>query len=310
MKKLNFKDISFRKEFKDFENDKYFRMVQYLSGDGIDLRKEFVNNEASNIIKYHAYRKFHGILVENGFTNFMPVKGIWLFNNTFHEFQGIRQMADIDLLLAKDEFLKLSGFIGEIPELELKSKGSLKLRSHFAEEISVIYRNVLIEMHSDITLVSFPGLLENIFSNSEILETDGIKIFNPPAEYALIIMLLHDYSRADFADLTVSRLLEFYIVLRTADIEKLKKIAGCLGLERMLESHLFMVFTMLENTESVRKHFTVRLEHGMIEKGRDSQVFSISNPRKFQQFIYGKRYWKLFLRNTAAGMFKKAGMNR
>jgi hypothetical protein len=250
------------------------------------------------------------MLKKSGFKNFMPIKGIWLFNNTFREFQGIRQMADVDLLFSKDEFVKLPEFIGKCSGFELKSEGSLKLRSRFAEEISVIFKNVLIEMHSNITLVSFPGLITEIFNNSVIENIDGVEVLNPPVEYALIIMLLHDYSRADFVDLTVARLLEFFIVLRTADIEKLKKIADQFGLQKMLESHLFMVFTMLENTESLRDNFSVCLEHGMIEKDGGSKAFSISDPQKFQKFIYGKRYWKLFLRNTAAGIFKKAGMKR
>lgn len=310
MKKQKFKDINFRENFKDLENEKYFRMVSFLAGQNIDFKTEYINNEASNIIKHHAFRDFHGMLKKSEVKRFLPIKGIWLFNNTFREFQGIRQMADVDLLFHKDEFEKLPEIIDEYPEFELKSKGSLKLRSRFAEEISVIYKNILIEMHSNITLVSFPGLMDEIFKNSETENIDGVEVLNPPVEFALIIMLLHDYSRADFADLTVARLLEFFIVLRTADIEKLKKIASRFGLERMLQSHLFMIFTMLENTESLREHFTVCPEHGMIEKGNGSKAFSISDPRKFQKFIYGKQAGKLFLRNCVAGIFKKAGMNR
>lgn len=310
MKKQKFKDINFRENFKDLESEKYFRMVRYLAGSGPDLKTEYINNEASNIIKHHAFRDFHVMLKKSGFKNFLPIKGIWLFNNTFREFQGIRQMADVDLLFSKDEFVKLPEFIEECSEFDLKSKGSLKLRSRFAEEISVVSKNVLIEMHSNITLVSFPGLIAEIFNNSEIENIDGVEVLNPPVEWALVIMLLHDYSRADFADLTVARLLEFFLVLRTADIEKLKNTASQFGLKRMLESHLYLIFTMLENTESLREHFTVSPLYGMIRKGSGSKAFSISDPQKFQKFIYGKRYWKLFLRNCAAGIFKKVGMNR
>lgn len=310
MNRQKFKDIHFRKEFKDLENEKYFKMVSYLAGENVDLKAQYINNEASNIIKHHAFRDFNGMLGKSGFKSFLPIKGVWLFNNTFRDFQGIRQMADVDLLFSKEEFVKLPEFIGECSELKVKSKGNLKLRSRFAEEISVVYRNVLFEMHSNITLVSFPGLVSQIFKNSVLENIDGVEVLNPPVEWALVIMLLHDYSRADLADLTVARLLEFFIVLRSVDIEKLKEITARFDLGNMLESHLFMIFTMLENTEGLREHFSVRLEHGVIERSGDGKAFSVSDPRKFQKFIYGKRCRRLFLRNIAACIFKKVGMSR
>jgi len=305
LKRLKFKEIYLKEKFKHFESDPYFKMVRYLAGAGPDLKKEYVNNEASNILKYQAFKEFQKLLKESGFKKFMPVKGIWLFNNLFREFQGIRTMADVDFLFHASEFAKLPEFINGMSEFKLSSKGSLKLRARFAEEISVIYRKVLIEMHSKITLVSFPGLIEEIFNSSEIENIDGVEVLNPSIESALIIMLLHDYSRADLADLTVARLLEFYIVFGTADVEKLKSTTKRLGLERMLESHLFMIFTMFENTEKLKGLFKVHPEHDLIESSQGKTVFTVSDPVKFQKFIYGKQYKKLFLRNAAAEVFKK-----
>jgi hypothetical protein len=215
-------------------------------------------------------------------------------------------MADIDILVHRDEFAKLPEFIKKHPELEYKSNFPLNIRKYFGEDVSFYFNSTLIELHSKITLVSFPGLIDEIFENSEEKKNpDGQTFLTPSLEHAAILMLLHDYSRGDFADLSFKRLIEFYIVITNCNLEKLKGITKRHCLDTMLDCHLFMIWTMIKNPEFDRYDFKIIEEFGLIEKDGSMHKFKVSNPSRLQKALYKKMWKYLVLRNVAATVFKK-----
>lgn len=302
-----FPDIMLRKEFAGFQSDPYLKAIGFIKGGQPSFKGGYVATEAANIIKYSHLRKITSKMKESGFSKFMPVKGMMLLNTLFSDFQGIRQMADIDILVHPDEFGKVAEFVNNNQEFNYKSNYPVFLRKYFGEDISFYFDSTLVEIHSRITLVKFPGLIEEIFEKSEEKSNpDGEIFIVPPLEYAAVIMLLHDYSRGDFADLTFKRLLEFYIVAGNCDLQKLKSIAEKYGLEQMLNCHLFLIWTMLDNTFFDRYDFKIIEEFGLITKHERLNCFKVEKPYNLQKALYGKRWKYLKMRNIAAGVFKFA----
>lgn len=305
MKEKIFPQFKLRSEFKDLEKEPYFRMVSSAGKHDEELRTLSLNNEASNLLKYRVFKDFILLLQKNGFNNFIPLKGSWLFNTLFSDFTGLRTMADIDLLFSEDEFRQIPSFLKKNPELYVKTKGSPFLRSLFAEEQSVIVDSILVEMHSDITLVRNSSLMKEMFNeSSEFENSDGLKFRVPSIEHGLMLMLLHDYSREDFADLTVKRLLEFYVVLYNCDMKKVLETASRHGLSKMLDCHLFMLYAMMEEPFFERSSFKVDETFGCIERPSGLNKFTVSAPRKLQKTLYGRKWYLLKLRNLAAAVFK------
>lgn len=305
MKEGIFPQFKFRSEFKDIEKDQYFRMITCAGNYDEELRTLSLNNEASNLLKYRVFKDFVLLLQKNGLKDFIPLKGMWLFNTLFNEFQGLRTMIDIDILFSRDEFRKIPAFLKKNPGLYVKTPGSPFLRSFFAEEQSVIVDSILVEMHSDITLIKNRGLIKEIFNeSSEFENSDGLKFKVPSIEHGLMLMLLHDYSREDLADLTVKRLLEFYIVLYNCDMKKVLETANRHGLSKMLDCHLFMLYAMMEEPFFERSSFKVHEIFGCIERPAGSNKFTVSSPRKLCKTLYGRKWYLLKMRNLAASVFK------
>lgn len=307
-----FPDIEFNNGFESVYDDPYFCAIQHIKGKNPGFLKQYISNEASNILKYKQLCKISSMLKNEGFSKFMPVKGMCLLNSLFFDHPGIRAMADVDILTDKDEFAKLPEFIKKHPEFKYTSNFPLNIRKFFGEDISFHFNSTLIELHSKITLVSFPGLIEEIFENSEEKQNpDGQTFLTPTLEYAAAIMLLHDYSRGDFADLTFKRIIEFYIVMSNCDFKKLKNIAKEHGLDTMLDCHLFLIWTMIKNPEFDRYNFKIIEEFGLIEKDGSMHRFKVTNPFKLSKELYKKRWKYLKMRNIPAGIFKKiAGIIR
>jgi len=302
-----FPDIILRKEFAGFTADPYFKSIEFLKGNDPSYKTVYVSTEAANIIKYRELCRVSSKMKESGFSKFMPVKGMMLLNSLFFDFPGIRQMADIDILVHPDEFGKVPELINKNNDFKYKSNFPLHIRKYFGEDISFYFNSTLVELHSRITLVKFPRLIEEIFEKIEEKKNpDGEIFIAQPLEYAAVIMLLHDYSRDDLADLTFKRLLEFYIVISNCDFQKLKSIAEKYGLHTMLDCHLFLIWTMLENTFFDRYDFKIIEEFGFIERHATLNSFKVSNPSKLQKAVYGKRWKYLKMRNVAAGVFKFA----
>ncbi|HNW83194.1 MAG TPA: nucleotidyltransferase family protein [bacterium] len=305
MKAANFPEIKFRKEFSDFAMDPYFLMTEFVKSKDPELKSLYLNNEASNLLKYKVFKEFCGVLEKEGFKKFIPVKGSYLFNTIFEDFQGLRQMADIDMLIHTSEFSRVPEFIRKYPEMKMKSSFPLKLRRYFGEDFSFIYKNVLIELHSNISLIPFSGFMDEVFGTVSAIETnDHLKIAVPDIEYELMLMLIHDYSRDDFADLKLKRVLEFYIVLYNCDMGKVKNIAKLYGLEKMLDCHMFMIYTMLETPFYGRDAFTIDESFGYIDKSDDPRGFTVRNAMKLQKVLYGRRWYLLKARNLTAAVFK------
>jgi len=307
-----FPDIVFNSGFEVIYDDPYFCAVQYIKGKNTEFKSHYLANEASNILKYKQLCKISSMLKNEGFSKFIPVKGMYLLNTLFFDHPGIRAMADIDIIVHRDEFKKIPEFIKKYPELEYKSNFPLKIRKYFGEDISFFYNSTLIELHSKITLVNFPGLIEEIFENSEEKQNpDGQTFLAPTLEHAAIIMLLHDYSRGDFSDLNFKRIIEFYIVITNCDLKKLKVIAKKLGLDTMLDCHLFLIRTMIKDPHFDRYDFKIIEEFGLVEKDESMHRFKVENPFKLRKVLYKKRWKYLIMRNIPAEIFKKiAGMIR
>ena len=302
-----FPDIMLRKEFAGFRSDPYFKAIEFLKGNDPSYKTVYVSTEAANIIKYRELCRVSSKMKESGFSKFMPIKGMMLLNTLFSDFQGIRQMADIDILVHPCEFGKVPELINRNNDFKYKSNFPVHIRKYFGEDISFYFNSTLVELHSRITLVKFPGLIEEIFEKSEEKNNPDGEIFIVPAlEYAAIIMLLHDYSRGDFADLTFKRLLEFYIVIHSCDLKKTKNIAQKYGIEQMLDCHLFLIWTTLENTFFDRYDFKIIEEFGLITKHEKLNCFKVEKPAYLQKALYGKRWKYLKMRNIAAGAFKFA----
>jgi hypothetical protein len=302
-----FPEIILRKEFAGFRSDPYFKALEFLKGNDPSYKTVYVSTEAANIIKYRELCRVSSKMKESGFSKFMPVKGMMLLNTLFFDFPGIRQMADIDILVHPDEFGKVPELINRNNDFKYKSNFPLHIRKYFGEDISFYFNSTLVELHSRITLVKFPGLIEEIFEKSEEKKNPDKETFSaPPLEYAAIIMLLHDYSRDDLVDLTFKRLLEFYIVIYSCDLKKIKGIAQKYGLHTMLNCHLFLIWTMLENTFFDRYDFKIIEEFGFIERHATLNSFKVSKPSKLRKAVYGKRWKYLKMRNIAAGAFKFA----
>ncbi|MGI6393599.1 MAG: nucleotidyltransferase family protein [bacterium] len=307
-----FPEIVPRKEFSEISDEPYFSAIEYINGKKEDFKNIYVANKAANTIKYSHLRKVSLMMKEFGFSKFIPIKGAMLLNTLFEKHQGIREMADIDLLVHPEEFHKIPEFLNKNKELKYVSRFSPTLRKHFGEELSFSLNSTLIELHSTITLVKIKGLVEEIFEKSiEKANPDGELFLTPPIEYTAIIMLLHDYSRGDFSDLTYKRLLEFYVVLFNSDFLKLKNIAEKYELDTMLNSHLFLIWTMIENPFFNRYNFEIIEHFGLLKKDEEFRGFRVENNSSFEKVLYGKRWKTLKLRNMATALFKAvaAGKN-
>lgn len=301
-----FPDIMLRKEFAGFQSDPYFRAILYLFGKDHEFKTHYLANEASNILKYKQLCKISSLLKDHGISKFMPVKGMYLLNTLFSDSFGIRNMADIDILVHPDEFKKLPRFLRKHPEMKLKSNFHPFLRRFFGEDFAITYNETVIELHSNIALIQFREFMKEVFENIQIISTPDKNDFSvPQIEYAAMIMLIHDYTRDDFIDLTFRRLIEFYIVISNCDFEKLKNIAKKHGLDTMLDCHLFMIWTIIEKPNFSRYDFKIIEEFGLIEKAENEKQFCVNDKMALQRVLYGKRWKYLRLRNLSAELFKR-----
>ena len=308
MKSEIFPEIELRKEFSDFEKDPFIRALRFIQGKDDDFKKKYNSVSASNLLKYRDFRKICDALNGDGITRFVPVKGMFVFNTIFSEYPGLRPMSDIDLLFAPEEYRKLKKFLADHPEFPA-SHGEHSFLEHSGEALCVISGKTLVELHSRITTMPIRGLISEIFENiEEITDPSGNRMFVPKREYALIIMLMHDYTASSLLNFSVRRLLEFYTVLNNADLNKVIDIARRSDLDRVLEMELFMIATMLKKTFFPQNALKTREEFGLIE--RSDTGFHVKHPWKIHRKIFHghslplgmKNYFASIIRETKAGM--------
>lgn len=308
MKNDIFPEIVFRKEFSNFSKDQFVQAVDFILGKNDAFTKKYNANAASNLLKCRDLRKICDALNAEGITRFIPVKGMFVFNTIFADHLGLRPMSDIDLLFAPEEYRKLKNFLAKHTEFP-PSHGRHSFLEHSHEAFCVISGKTLTELHSRITTMPVYGLIDEIFENTaETTDASGRKMLVPKIEYALVIMLMHDYTASSLLNFSVRRLLEFYILLSRADIDELRKIAAGFDFDRILDMQLFMIWTMLEKTFFPQNMFKIRGEFGLIE--RCGTGFHVKHPRKIHRNIFHgktlplgiKNYLGAILRETKAGM--------
>ena len=232
---------------------------------------------------------------------------MYVFNTLFANHLGLRAMSDIDLLFAPEEYKKLKKFLADHPEFPA-SHGEHSFLEHSGEAMCVISGKTLTELHSRITNVAIPGLVKEIFENiEEITDPSGNRMFVPKIEYAALIMLMHDYNAWTLVNFSLRRLLEFYIVLSNAGLNKVIDIARRFDLDRVLDMQLFMTATMLEKTFFPQNSFRIREEFGSI--GRCGSRFHVKHPRKMLLKIFHGKSFPLGMRNYFISMIRetKAG---
>lgn len=303
-----FPEIIFRKEFSDFAKDPFVKALDLINGKNDDFRRKYNETEAENLLKYRDFRKICDALNSDGIKRFIPVKGMFVFNTIFSNHLGLRPMSDIDLLFAPDEYRKLKIFLSKHPEFPA-SHGEHSFLEHSREAFCVISGKTLTELHSQITTMPVCGLIKEIFENTvESTDASGRKMLVPRTEYALLIMLMHDYTAASLLNFSLRRLLEFYIVLSNSDLNKVFDIAHRFDLDRALDMQLFMIWTMLEKTFFPKNSFKIREEFGLIET--NGPRFHVKHPWKIHRKIFHgktlplgiKNYLGAILRETKAGM--------
>ena len=308
MNKEIFPEIVLRKEFSDFEKDPFVRALRFIQGKDDGFKKQYNSVSASNLLKYRDFRRICDALNSEGITRFIPVKGMFVFNTIFSEYQGLRPMSDTDLLFAPEEYKKLKDFFVKHPEFPA-AHGEHSFLEHSREAFCVISGKTLAELHSQITTVAIPGLINEIFENiEEITDASGNRMFVPKMEYAPITMLMHDYTASSLLNFSVRRLLEFYTVLNNADLNKVLDIARRFDLDRALDMQLFMIATMLEKTFFPRNAFKIYEEFGSIEKSEGG--FLVKTPWKTHRKIFHGKTFPLGMKNYFASMIRetKAGM--
>ena len=142
MNKEIFPEIVFRKEFSGFEKDPFVRAIRFIQGKDDDFKKKYNSISASNLLKYRDFRKICDTLNADGITHFIPVKGMFVFNTIFSEYQGLRAMSDIDLLFAPEEYKKLKDFFVKHPEFPA-AHGEHSFLEHSREAFCVISATAL-----------------------------------------------------------------------------------------------------------------------------------------------------------------------
>ena len=307
MNKEIFPEIVLRKEFSGFEKDPFVRALRFIQGKDDDFKKKYNSISASNLLKYRDFRKICDTLNADGITHFIPVKGMFVFNTIFSEYQGLRAMSDIDLLFAPEEYSKLKDFFVKHPEFPA-AHGEHSFLEHSREAFCVISGKTLTELHSQITTVAIPGLINEIFENiEEITDASGNKMLVPKIEYALITMLMHDYTASSLLNFSIRRLLEFYTLLNNADLNKVIDIARKFDLDRALDMQLFMIATMLEKTFFPRNAFRIYKEFAYIKKSDNG--FLVKYPWKIHRKIFYGKTFPLGMKNYFASIIRetKAG---
>jgi hypothetical protein len=301
-----FPEIQISHDFPEINDDEFYKSIQFLKGKNPEYKRFYAANEASNILKYKQLCIISNLLRKNGFNKFMTIKGMYLLNTLFSNFFGIRPMADIDIVVHPDEFKKIPAFLKEYPEMKLKSHFHPFLRQFFGEDFAIIYNDTVIELHSNIALIQFRKLMKEVFENIITISTpDKMEFSVPTIEYSALIMLIHDYTRDDFIDLTFRRLLEFYIVIYNCNFKKLLNIAKKHRLETMLDCHLYMISRMLKNPFFDKESFFIHPQFEFIEKTDGKGWFSVKDKMALQKVLYGRRWKYLRLRNGSAEIFKK-----
>ena len=303
-----FPEIIFRKEFSDLEKDPFVRALRFIQGKDDDFKKKYNSIAASNLLKYRDFRRICDVLNTDSITRFIPVKGMFVFNTLFSNHLGLRAMSDIDLLFAPEEYRKLKAFFANHPEFPA-SHGEHSFLEHSGEAFCVISGKTLVELHSRITTMPIRGLIREIFENIEdVTDHSGNRMFVPKIEYGAVIMLMHDYTASSLLNFSVRRLLEFYVVLSNADLNKVVGIARRYDLDRALDMQLFMIATMLEKTFFPQNSFKIYEEFAAIE--RSDTGFHVKHPWKIHRKIFHgkslplgmKNYFASIIRETKAGM--------
>ncbi|MBR4489407.1 nucleotidyltransferase family protein [bacterium] len=303
-----FPEIIFRKEFSDFAKDPFVKALDLINGKNDDFRRKYNETEAENLLKYRDFRKICDALNSDGIKRFIPVKGMFVFNTIFSNHLGLRPMSDIDLLFAPDEYRKLKIFLAKHPEFPA-SHGEHSFLEHSREAFCVISGKTLTELHSQITTMPIRGLIKEIFENTvESTDASGRKMLVPRTEYALLIMLMHDYTAASLLNFSVRRLLEFYIVLSNSDLNKVFDIAHRFDLDRALDMQLFMIWTMLGKTFFPKNSFKIREEFGLIET--NGLRFHVKHPWKIHRKLFHGKSLPLGIKNSVGAILRetKAGM--
>lgn len=303
-----FPEIIFRKEFSGFAEAPFVKALDFIRGKNDDFKRKYAATEAENLLKYRDFRKICDALNADGITNFIPVKGMCVFNTIFSKYLGLRPMSDIDLLFAPEEYKKLKNFLAKHTEFPA-SHGEHSFLEHSHEAFCVISGKTLTELHSQITTMPIRGLIKEIFENiEETTDASGRKMLVPKIEYALVIMLMHDYTAASLLNFSVRRLLEFYILLSHADMDKLRKIAAKFDLDRVLDMQLFMIWTMLEKTFFPKNSFKIREEFGLIET--NERRFHVKHPWKIHRKLFHGKSLPLGIKNSVGAILRetKAGL--
>ncbi len=298
-----FPEIVFRKEFAGFAEDPFVKALDFIRGKNDDFKRKYAETEADNLLKYRDFRKICDALNANGIKRFIPVKGMCVFNTIFSNYLGLREMSDIDLLFAPEEYKKLKNFLAKHTEFPA-SHGEHSFLEHSHEAFCVISGKTLAELHSQITTMPIRGLIKEIFENiEETTDASGRKMLVPKIEYTLLIMLMHDYTAASLLNFSARRLLEFYILLSHADMDKLRKIAAKFDLDRVLDMQLFMIWTMLEKTFFPKNSFKIREEFGFIET--NGPRFHVKHPWKIHNKIFHGKTLPLGIKNSVGAILRE-----
>ncbi len=300
-----FPEISFHKEFKDFERDPFFRALRYLKGDEPSFEAEYRANEASNILKYKQLVIFSNLLKKHKITKFVPVKGMYLLNTLFKDHYGLRSMVDIDLLFHPEEFAQIPELVKNSPQLKLKKQFHPLLRRYFCEDIPVLLNGTLIELHSKMSFISFGNFIENVFENSVEKKIDNdLKMLLPEIEQMALIMLIHDHMGKNFYNLVAGRLLEFYVVIYNCDLSKLRKTADKFGLGKMLDCHLFLIYTMIEEPFFKKSDFDIDEAFQYIDRDEKSCAFKVEKEFSLQMALFGYKTILLRSRIISGTLFR------
>lgn len=251
-------DISFNREFNKGYNDSFVRQLLSINNTASEeIQQRYATNEKEAIIREKHLSDTISFLQKEGIMA-IPLKGLYLLKTIFKDFPGLRTMADIDILVKKENYRKA--------ELLLKSFGDTRsfaensyCYSRMYHEFVVKYGGSTIEIHRGQSVFDlFKMEYDDFFRAGEsVVDNYGVEIFLPPLEMMTLFYLVHDFSDGldSLQPLSYEKITRMFILFHNGDSEKIETLAKKYDIYHLVQLYDAIFVKVFQNYQCDTKSF-------------------------------------------------------
>ena len=281
-------DISFRREFNKGYNDSFVRHLLSINDTASEeMQKEYATNEKEAIIREKHLSDAISFLQKEGIPA-IPLKGLYLLKTIFKDLPGLRTMADIDILVKKEDYKRAKKILKSFGETRSFTENSY-CYSRIYHEFVVKYGGSTIEIHRGQSVFDlFKMEYSDFFRAGEsVVDNYGVEIFLPPIEMMIIFYLVHDFSDGldSLQPLSYEKITRMFILFHNGDREKIDTLAKKYNITHLVQLYDAIFMKVFHNCSCDTKVFP-RWFRAIIATGKST------NPLRFK---YSDTLFKLLV---------------